>query len=255
MVYNSDERESWMLTPEAGYKAFGDGGKVYNLALGGKIDVGTRFSFAGGIDGEWERSYTAWASNETFAKTNGQWMIGNISAPPEGLTPENFTGFDDGGLLDQVTGRIDEHSNRYWYLPMFGERDTRALDLTLRSAVTLTSNLSFQLYTQIFLAKGTYDNFSILVSPDELAGFDPFPKKRDFSYRNLQSNFVTRWEYRPGSTLYLVWSHSRRKRDEMNPLAPWGASPYERPLGKQVEDLFAVFPHNTIMLKFNYAFF
>ena len=253
--YNSDERESWMVTPEAGYKGFGDGGKVYSLALEGKIDIGTRFSFTGGIDGEWERSYTAWASNETFTRANGQWAIGNISAPPEALTPDDFTVFDDGGLLDPLTGRVDEHSNGYWYLPVFGERDTRALDLTLRSAVTLTSNLSFQLYTQMFLAKGTYDNFSILASPDELTGFDPFPKKRDFSYRNLQSNFVTRWEYRPGSTFYLVWSHSRRKRDEMNPLAPWGASPYDRELGKQVGDLFAVFPHNTIMLKFNYAFF
>jgi hypothetical protein len=111
-----------------------------------------------------------------------------------------------------------------------------------------------QLYTQFFVAKGRYDNFSILANPDNMADFPVYPKKRDFNYKNLQSNFVTRWEYRPGSAIYFVWSHSRSKDEEMNPLAPWGESLYEQSLGGQINDLFRIFPKNSFMVKIDYAF-
>jgi hypothetical protein len=34
-------------------------------------------------------------------------------------------------------------------------------------------------------------------------------EKPDFNFRELRSNVVLRWEYRPGSTLFLIWSHQR----------------------------------------------
>ena len=253
--YNSDERRNWKITPGGHYRLYGDGGNEFSLALMGTWDIGTRFSFSSSLEGEWERSVTAWSSNETFTKTNGEWLIGKVSTPPDLLIPEDFTGFDDSELLEPLLGNIEQYTPGYHYLPVFGQRDTRSLDLTLRSAVTFTNTLSFQLYTQMFFARGRYDNFSILVSPDELADFTAFPKQRDFNYQNLQSNLVMRWKYRPGSTVYLVWSHGRRARDEINPLAPRGASPYDRPLEKQIGDVFGIFPHNTFMLKMNYVFF
>ena len=130
-------------------------------------------------------------------------------------------------------------------MPVFGTRDTRSLDFTVRGSLTLSSKLSMQLYSQFFVARGRYDNFSILADPDNMVDFPEYPKRRDFNYKNLQSNFVTRWEYRPGSAIYFVWSHSRRMNDEMNPLAPWGESLYEQSLGGQVSDLFRSFPGNS----------
>jgi hypothetical protein len=50
-------------------------------------------------------------------------------------------------------------------------------------------------------------------------------------------------------------SRPRGKRDEMNPLAPGAGSPYERPFNRQVSDIFNIFPNNTFMVKFDYAFF
>ena len=93
------------------------------------------------------------------------------------------------------------------------------------------------------------------MSPDELAAFAAFPKQRDFDYQDLKSNLGMRREYRPGSNVYLVWSHGRRERDEINPLKPRGASPYDRPLDKQIGDVFGIFPDDTFMLKINYTFF
>jgi hypothetical protein len=34
---------------------------------------------------------------------------------------------------------------------------------------------------------------------------------RDFNVRSFQSNVVLRWEWRPGSTLFLVWQQNRER--------------------------------------------
>lgn len=255
LEYNTDQRQNWKISPLGSYKFFGDGGTEYSFGVQGNLDLGTRISFSGRLEGEWEKSVTAWASNESFMQSGNQWMIGTISSSPLLLTPEDFTDFNDMGLLQPIMETTDQFAPGVYYLPVFGERDTRSVDFTLRSSVTFTSTLSFQLYTQFFLARGRYNNFSLLVNPDQLAGFDAYPKQREFNYNNLQSNFVMRWEYRPGSALYMVWSHGRRGRDELNPLAPYGISPYERPINRQISDIFGIFPHNTFMIKFDYAFF
>jgi hypothetical protein len=35
------------------------------------------------------------------------------------------------------------------------------------------------------------------------------PANQDFNFKSLRGNAVLRWEYLPGSTLYLVWTQSR----------------------------------------------
>ncbi len=253
--YNTDERRNWKITPAAGHRIYGDGGSEYSLGLQGLWDIGTRFSFSGRLEGEWENSVTAWASNESFRQIDGIWQIGNEAAAPDRLEPDEYTRFDDLGLLNGIVAGLEPYMPGHYYLPMFGRRDTRSVDLTLRSSLTFTNTFSIQLYTQFFLARGMYDSFSVLTNPDQLADFGAFPKKREFNYKNLQSNLVMRWEYRPGSTVHLVWSHGRRERDELNPLAPWGSSPYRRPVDRQLGDMFRIFPHNTIMIKMDYALF
>jgi hypothetical protein len=253
--YNTDERRNWKITPTASHLVYGDGGSENSLGLQGLWDIGTRFSFSGRLAGELENSVTAWASNETFRRDGDNWFIGNIAAAPGQLNPEDYTLLDDPGPLQQITGGMQPYLPGHYYLPLFGRRDTRSVDLTLRSSLTFTNTFSIQLYSQLFLARGMYNDFSILANPDLLEEFAGFPKKREFNYKNLQSNLVMRWEYRPGSTVYLVWSHGRRERDELNPLAPWGGSPYRRPLDSQLGDVFRIFPHNTFMIKLDYALF
>ncbi len=253
--YNTDYRRNWLITTEGSFKYSGDGGKIYMLGMSGNLDIGTRFSFSGSMKGDWERANTAWASNESFMKTEDGWMVGNRPVAPVNLGPEEYTLFDDYGALIPLPELRPEYSPGYHFIPVFGKRNTGSLDLTLRGAVTFTNTLSFQLYSQLFLAKGKYDNYSILVNPDQLIPFPTFPKEQDFAYQNLQSNLVMRWEYRPGSTLFLVWSHNRNARDEVNPLGPVYNSPYDRPLNKQLSDVLGIFPHNSFMMKINYAIF
>lgn len=252
--YTTDERRDWEVEPEIGWTVYQDGGKDYAMGLRGNWNVGSRLSLSGNLEGEWERGVTAWTANETFRRTDSGWLIGRESVSPSELGPQDYVDFNDEGMLDQILAENEPYSNNDYFVPVFGERDTRSLDLTLRSTVTFIRNLSLQVYSQLFLARGKFKNFQVMQNRDDMADFDPYPKRDEFSLNSLQSNVVLRWEYRPGSTVFLVWSHGRSSRDVLNPLAPIGPSPYDRPVGTQIGDTFDIFPNNTFLIKVNYTF-
>jgi hypothetical protein len=93
---------------------------------------------------------------------------------------------------------------------IFGALDTWTFALTLRANATFTPRLSLELYLQPFDAAGRYGEIRELARP---GSFEFIPAELDydpdFASRVLQSNVVLRWEYRPGSALFLIWSDSR----------------------------------------------
>ena len=103
---------------------------------------------------------------------------------------------------------------------IFGELESRVLDISVRGDWTFTPTLSLQLYAQPFVTTGDYGDIKELARPRSYeflpyAGFDGNP---DFHFRSLHSNLVLRWEFRPGSTLFLVWQQSRgRGFDALDP--------------------------------------
>jgi len=107
------------------------------------------------------------------------------------------------------------------------ERDTASL--TLRASWTFTPELSLQLYLMPYLSAGTYRRFYEVTEPrgasyaarfteiGNEAGWD-----ERFRFTQLRSNLVARWEYLPGSTLFLVWSHEQgEKSEEFGSISPW----------------------------------
>lgn len=64
----------------------------------------------------------------------------------------------------------------------------------------------------------------------------------DFNFRSIRGNAVLRWEYRPGSTLYLVWTQSRSDYE------PVGEFQFRRSLDR----LSTAKPDNIFLLKFTY---
>ncbi|MDZ7717679.1 MAG: DUF5916 domain-containing protein [Balneolaceae bacterium] len=252
--FETDERRPWQLSPEAAWTYHDDGGNEYALGLRGNWNVGSRLDLFANVEGEWERAVTAWTSNESFRRSGSDWFIGETSAPPSRLSNDEYRSFDDGGELSPILSSKEPFGDNAYYVPVFGERDTRSIDFTFRSTVTFTQNLSLQIYNQLFLARGKYENFKILQDRDNLADFSSYPKRDEFSFNSFLSNMVIRWEYRPGSTIFLVWSHGRNFSDELNPLSPYGSSPYDRPIGTQINDTFDILPDNSILLKINYTF-
>ena len=253
--FETDERRSWQLGPEGTVSYYEDGGLGYTVGLRSTWDVGSRLSLEGNVRLETENGVTAWTSNEAFTLRDGTWFIGTRSVAPDALDPGEFEALASPGALDEILAEVSPYDREgNYFVPVFGARDTRSLDVTLRSNITFRPGLSLQFYGQIFVARGKYQEFQILQNRDTLVPFDAYPKRDAFSLSSLQFNTVLRWEYQPGSRLYLVWTQGRREDEQLNPLAPWEPSPYETPTGRQLLDTFSLFPRNMFLLKLDYTF-
>ena len=154
---------------------------------------------------------------------------------------------------------------------LFGRLDQKTLSASIRLNVALTPDLTIEYYGQPFVSAGRYSEIKRITNPrakaygdrfhayadDEISydaqaalytihegGDDPATftlDNPDFNFSQWRSNLVVRWEYSPGSTLYLVWTQSRTG------YAPDGAFDVR----DDMHDLFGVTPHNVFLIKFN----
>tara|TARA_B100001123_G_scaffold139647_2_gene162270 strand:+ start:307 stop:3081 length:2775 start_codon:yes stop_codon:yes gene_type:complete len=171
-------------------------------------------------------------------------------------------------------------SHTYGRRYVFGGLDQTTVSLQTRLNVTFTPDLSLQLYVEPFISTGDYrelkeferpGTFNFLqygtdvgtVSQDSNGGYSIDPdgsgpasafelSDRDFSYRSLIGNAVLRWEWRPGSTLFLVWQQSRINSlygDGINGIDPWIGS---FDVGRDMSDMFATPANNIFAIKMSY---
>lgn len=159
-------------------------------------------------------------------------------------------------------GREETYGQRY----VFSYIDRSELSLSLRLRYALTPDLSFELYAQPFAATGEYYRHGELLTPGESdllfygehgttaepgeggALFVTTPDgsfvvpNRNFDVRSFRSNAVIRWEWRPGSTAFLVWQQNREGlRSEVSPI---GAGSLGDPFDFAADDV--------LMLKISY---
>jgi len=155
---------------------------------------------------------------------------------------------------------------------VFAEMDYTMLAASLRLDWTFTPRLSLQLYAQPLYATGDYYNFkelkrpksyefleygqngstiatsdpeNLVVDPD---GPGPAPEinidNPDFNFYSIRSSAVLRWEFRPGSAVYLVWTHNRSDDD--------GKADFN--LNRSLHRLGKIDPDNILMVKATYWF-
>jgi hypothetical protein len=148
----------------------------------------------------------------------------------------------------------------------FAELEQTTFNVTTRINFTATPNLSFQFYAQPYISKGTYANLRELSddprSASYVARFKPFvydcdgraPADTAFTtacdpggidFKQLNTNAVLRWEYRPGSTIFFVWQQGRFRN--VNRPSNFDAR-------EDYEDLFGIHPNNTFLIKASYWF-
>ncbi len=119
----------------------------------------------------------------------------------------------------------ETYGNRY----VFATLDQHTLDLGVRTEWTMNARLSFQLYLQPFVASGHYHDYKYLARPrtnEFLATSDL--GDRDFNFRSVRGSAVVRWEFRPGSAMYVVWNENRAEVVPMGDFRPrrdFGALP------------------------------
>lgn len=124
---------------------------------------------------------------------------------------------------------------------IFGDRNTDEYNFTLRGTLTFTRELTLQVYGQLFFARGHFENPRALSGESSFLT-SAFSATPDFNEQSVNTNVVLRWEYLPGSTLFLVWSHARAG----------GNGDVSSSFGKNVGDAFRLPPSNVVLLKMTY---
>ncbi|MCS7081403.1 MAG: DUF5916 domain-containing protein [Bacteroidota bacterium] len=207
-----------------------------NLRLGTRLELSPEVSL-GRLD-----RVEAWVRNATYVyEPSSGWHIESgrtryrLSFPD--AEQEQIFRAALGAALPQV-------QNGRYYLSTFSDRTTRQVDISLRGSVLLTRELSLQLYSQLFTARGRYEAFRVLLDPDRFAPVPGYPIVEDFYRRNFNLNAVLRWEFRPGSVLYIVWTQQRQGNGQTFFVSDW----------RSLQDTFQLEPANLFMVKLNYLF-
>ena len=136
----------------------------------------------------------------------------------------------------------------------FAHLDQRTASLRFRLNFTATPTLTLQVYAEPFVSKGTYRDVREVADARAADYADRYRAYGDtavtndpgaFNYKQFRSNVVLRWEYLPGSTLYLVWSQGRQES-----LPGYGTGSIAGEFG----DLFGLPADNTFLLKISHWF-
>ena len=163
------------------------------------------------------------------------WMELNPAVVYQNTRREEAWVYPYGNILD-VTVSPDPFS-------VFGDRNVELLDLSLRGIVTFTRTLSVQFYTQVLYARGQYSGFRRLTSPEQLLpyAYESFTGfiNPDFNTITLNANVLLRWEYLPGSTLYLVWTQVR----------DGDTGTYGSEFGRRLGDVWSMPREDAVLLK------
>ncbi len=153
---------------------------------------------------------------------------------------------------------------------VFANIHQTTLAMDTRVEWTFTPALSFQLYAQPFVSAGQYYAFKEFLTPRTFdfaeygvdrgtitrspagtytadpdgAGPSPSFDFQDptFNVRNLRGNAVLRWEYRPGSALFVVWQQRRSESEPLGDFSP----------GRDLGGIFRTVPTNILLVKVTY---
>ena len=191
------------------------------------------------------------------------------------LKPTNY-------LLFSLSPQISNTHDQFQYVTsltynsepryIFGTIQQSTIGLSFRMNINISPDLTVQYWGQPFIASGKYSDYKYITNPmanslsdrfhiyaaNQISnngnGYNIYENSdgvtdyqiswNDFNYQAFLSNLVVRWEYNPGSSLYLVWSQNRTNQTSM------GMMDYFNDIGS----LFGVRPTNVFLIKLSYRF-
>ncbi len=186
--------------------------------------------------------------NMNFFRTNrshGFNIEPSVTVRPTAAFSAEFGHSFDQNLNDAqwITEEIRDDRTRY----VFGRLDQHTSSMTVRANYTITPNLSVQVYAQPFVSSGNYTQFKELVNGrahdyDERYAPYIYVGSPDFKVLSFRTTNVMRWEYKPGSTLFVVWQQGREGLGTPNGFR----------YGQDFGDVFATASSNALLVKLAY---
>jgi hypothetical protein len=139
---------------------------------------------------------------------------------------------------------------------LFGRIHQQTASVTLRTNLLFSRDKSLEIYAQPYITVGDYSEVRELIHPDTydfIHYMDPSvdPRQYDFRYTAVNWNVVYRWEYRPGSTIFLVWTQGRSQYDERD---FHSGAPGTFNNDVRAGSLFRMEPENKVLAKITYWF-
>ena len=138
---------------------------------------------------------------------------------------------------------VEGGSTRY----VFARLKQRTSAFTFRVNYTLTPELSIQTYAEPFVSAGQYSDYKTLVdgrAPEYADRYQSYAYtgNADFNVRSFRTTNVLRWEYKPGSSLFVVWQQNR------SGFADVGDFDFGRDFG----GIFSAPAYNVFLVKLSY---
>jgi hypothetical protein len=236
----------------------GNLGKTYcdRCARGGPAVRNSRY-FApwGGVQGDERKAIVPSVWFNYFRADEGRSMFLNVSPGLDLRVSSRWTGsiglsWSKNRDNTQWYGNFTDTATHY----TFAHLEQRTVSLQWRLNFIATPNLSLQIYAEPFVSKGRYSDIRELDNPRSAtyAGrYQPYAdtavtnNPAEFNFKQFRSNTVLRWEYKPGSTIFLVWTQGR---ENFAPL--YGNRSY----GGDFSDLFNAHANNTFLIKMSHWF-
>ncbi|GJM31393.1 MAG: hypothetical protein DHS20C18_03940 [Saprospiraceae bacterium] len=215
-------------------------------------------------------TFNAWGFGKTVRVQN--YSIDVQVQPSNAMSITLSPGFDRFQRLDQYVAQQDVNGKRRY---IEAEVDQQTLSMTLRLNYNITPDLTLQFYGQPFISRGHYRDFkrvtdaplakefwdrhytynaneiqfdenekAYLIDDDNDGAIDIILDKPDFNFFQFRSNLVARWEYIPGSEIFLVWTRSTTAADD----------PEAGLLDSFTENLFSEKARNIFLIKTTYRF-
>jgi hypothetical protein len=213
--------------------------------------------------------YASEGKDKSFSYTEYDWTI--QYQPINAFTLSINPNFQRSFSRTQYVGQTAFNgASRY----IMGEMDQRTLSASIRLDYNINPNLTIQYYGQPFISKGKFTHLNRVTNPtakyyadrisifnqNQIAfnptvnnyfvdentdgAYDYLIENPDFSYVQFRSNLVLRWEYIPGSEIFLVWSQGVTGNAERNDDLFSGLN--SQILGRK--------PENIFLLKATYRF-
>lgn len=238
--FSTDSRQKIVYQFETGFGRDVRSRQDMEIELGSSIKIGSGMQISGRLSFNRTDNSESWVRNVTFTNLgSGKWIM---TRKEETFSLDFGTSAREIGFSNALKSAFPQITNNEYYSSIFTDRDSRQIDFTLRGDVIITRNLSFQFYAQTFFAKVNYDNYKILLKPDLFHEEIDYPFDEDFNRRSVNFNAVTRWEFLPGSSLYIVWSQSRYV----------SLSSFGPPELRGMSESFDIQPNNIFMIKLGY---
>ena len=178
-------------------------------------------------------------------------------------------------LSSQLVYSLEDDNNQYLKSTvvnnqreyLVGLLDRQTFYTTLRAEFFITPELSLQYYGSPYVSTGKFLDYrrvddskaidlntrfetltrtdnGFLIDGDNNVYHDFSYYDFDFNFQEFRSNFVARWEYKTGSTIYFVWSHNRTAYEDV----------YNASLFDSLKGIGKLSGENAFMIKLSYWF-